>query len=207
MVLKNESLQVRFLPQSWAPDGSGLIVNKTANGKWDMLFVPLGPDGKPGMPRDLRVTTYNEDGGTFSPDGRLVAFESDESGKWELYVASYGADGKLGLPVQVSRGVFSGRWSWAGDSRRLFYYSNPDKLMSVTIVMRPALSPSAPIVAHDLKKLRVNHYAWDILPDGRLLAIQRGEGEDDITEFNIVLNWFTELRERMAKAVGERGGR
>ena len=55
--------------------------------------------------------------------------------------------------------------------------------MSVTIVMKPALSASAPIVAHDLKKLRVNPNAWDILPDGRLLAIQRGEGEDDITEF------------------------
>ena len=144
-------------------------------------------------------------GGYFSPDGQLVAFASDESGKWEIYVASYGADGKLGLPVRVSRGLFIGRWSWAGDSRRLFYNSNPNKLMSVTIVMKPALSASAPIVAYDLKKLRVNPDAWDILPDGRLLAIQRGEGEDDVTEFNIVLNWFTELRERMAKGVDARG--
>ena len=94
--------------------------------------------------------------GVFSPDGRLVAFESDESGKWEIYVAGYGADGKLGLPVMVSVGGGGYRWTWAGDSRRLFYYSNPNKLMSVTIVMKPALSASAPIVAHDLKKLRVN---------------------------------------------------
>ena len=67
VVLKNESLQVRFFPQSWAPDGSGLIVNQDGNGKRDMLFVPLGPDGKPGMPRDLRVTSYNEDGGSLLP--------------------------------------------------------------------------------------------------------------------------------------------
>ena len=156
MVLKNESLQIRFSPQSWAPDGSGLIVNRTANGKGDILFVPLAPDGKPGMPRDLRVTSYNEGGGVFSPDGQLVAFASDESGNWEIYVAGYGTDGKLGPPVVASVGGGGNRWTWAGDSRRLFYYNKPNKLMSVTIVMKPELSASAPIVAHDLKKLRVN---------------------------------------------------
>jgi hypothetical protein len=46
----------------------------------------------------------------------------------------------------------------------------------------------------------VNLSQWDILPDGRLLAIQRGEQEDDIREFNVVLNWMTEFRERMSKA-------
>ena len=86
---------------------------------------------------------------------------------------------------------------WAGDSRRLFYPSNPNKVMSVTIEAKPALSASTPVFVHDIKKLRVN--AWDILPDGRLLAIQRGEGEDEVKEYNIVLNWFSELRARMAK--------
>jgi hypothetical protein len=37
------------------------------------------------------------------------------------------------------------------------------------------------------------------MPDGRLLAIQRGEGEDDITVFNVVLNWLDELRARATK--------
>jgi len=69
--------------------------------------------------------------------------------------------------------------------------------MSVTIEAKPALSASTPVFVHDIKKLRVN--AWDILPDGRLLAIQRGEGEDEVKEYNIVLNWFSELRARMAK--------
>ena len=57
-------------------------------------------------------------------------------------------------------------------------------------------------MAQDLKKLHVNANEWDILPDGRLLAIQRGEGEGDITHFDIVLNWSQELREQMTKAAG-----
>lgn len=53
------------------------------------------------------------------------------------------------------------------------------------------------MVAYDLKKLRVDPAEWDIMPDGGLLAIQKGEGEDDITVFNVVLNWLDELRARM----------
>jgi hypothetical protein len=45
----------------------------------------------------------------------------------------------------------------------------------------------------------VNPNSWDILPDGSLLAIQRGQGEDEVTQYNIVLNWLNELRLRMAK--------
>ena len=90
--------------------------------------------------------------------------------------------------------------AWAADSRRLFFYGGNDKVMSVTIETTSTVSASAPVVAYDLKKLRVNSEQWDILPDGRLLAIQRGEGDDDITDLNIVLNWLTEFRQRMEKA-------
>ena len=95
-------------------------------------------------------------------------------------MASYGADGALGSPVTVSSGG-GGHPAWTGDSRRLFYYVDPNKVMSATIETRPALAASAPAMAYDLKKLRVNPFEWDLLPDGRLLAIQKGEGEDDIT--------------------------
>jgi hypothetical protein len=37
------------------------------------------------------------------------------------------------------------------------------------------------------------------MPDGRLLAIQKGAGEDEINQYNLVMNWSAELRQRMAK--------
>ena len=42
---------------------------------------------------------------------------------------------------------------------------------------------------------------WDVMPDGRLLAIQKGEGEDDIADFNVVLDWSDGLRARMSSGL------
>jgi Tol biopolymer transport system component len=193
LLLRKESQEVGLDGLSWAPDGSGLIIKKTVGGKGDMLLVPVSPTGEASKPRPLRATPANEGDARFSPDGRFIAFASDESGKGEVYVASYGADGALG-PAQMMSNGGGAQPVWAADGRRLFYYNEPDKVMSVTLSLTPRLSASAPVVAYDLKKLRVNATEWDIMPDGRLLAIQKGAGEDDITVFNVVLNWFDELR-------------
>src|SRR5262249_2724860 len=99
-----------------------------------------------------------------------------------------------GVPLPTINSV-----GWAGDSRRLYYNKEPLKVMVVTLETKPTISASTPSLAYDLAKLRVNPDSWDILPDGRLLAIQRGQGEDEVTQFNIVLNWLTELRQRMAQ--------
>ncbi len=198
-VLKAGSQQVGVSPTSWAPDGSGLLANKYVGGKGDILFVPVAAGGELAKLRVLRATPFDEGGAHFSPDGRLVAFGSDESGKYEIYVSSYGADGTLGPPLMVSSGGGLGS-RWAGDGRRLFYNSDPERMMSVTIRTQPTLAASVPVVVHDLRKLRVNRREWDVMPDGRIFAIQKGEGEDDITQFNLVLNWSGELRERMSKA-------
>jgi serine/threonine-protein kinase len=197
-ILKEESPEIGLTATSFAPDGSGIIVTKFAGGKSDLLFVPLSTSGGASTPRVLRATPSSENSGRFSPDGRLVAFSSDESGRDEVYVAAFSADGALGPATMVSNGG-GGQPAWTNDGRRLFYYSDPDKVMSVAISVTPKLTASASVVAYDLKKLRVNQSEWDIMPDGRLLAIQKGEGEDEITAFSVVLNWLDELRARMTK--------
>jgi len=195
-ILKEASPENGVWPTSFAPDGSGIIVSKAVGGRIDMLFVPLSAAGSASTPRPLRATPSNESDGCFSPDGRLVAFDSDESGRDEVYVAGYRADGALGPPTTVSSGG-GVKPAWANDGRRLFYYNRPDRVMSVDLSVTPRLTASAPVVAYDLKKLRVNPTEWDIMPDGRLLAIQKGEGEGDITDFNVVLNWLDELGTRV----------
>jgi Tol biopolymer transport system component len=188
---------------SFAPDGSGTIVSKNVGGKADMLFVPISPSGSASTPRVLRATPANESDGRFSADGKLVAFSSDESGRDEVYVASYGADGTLGPPTMVSSGG-GVQPAWANGGRRLFYYNDPNRVMSVDISVTGRLTASAPAEAYDLKKLRVNPNEWDVMPDGRLFAIQKGEGEGDLTDFNVVLNWTDELRARMGTRVAGR---
>ena len=61
-----------------------------------------------------------------------------------------------------------------------------------------------PVLVYDLKKLRVNTRQWDLRPDGSLVGVQRGAGEDDVTDFDVVLNWFDELRAKMGKSGGLR---
>ena len=196
-ILKEESQDVGLTATSFAPDGSGIIVTKFAGGKGDLLFVPSSASGGASTPRPLRATPADEGNGRFSPDGRLVAFDSDESGATAAYVAAYGADGVLGPATMVSNG--DGRLpQWAGDGHHLFFYA-AEKVMSVAISVEPKLTASTPVAAYDLKKLHVNSTDWDIMPDGRLLAIQKGEGEDDIASFNVVLHWIDELRARMTK--------
>jgi len=206
LILKSEPPAV-FLPTSWSPDGSSLLAEREIIGGRgsDIVVVNVPAGGASAQPKDLLAMPATEADARISPDGRLVAFISDESGKFEIYVASY-ADGKLGAKLPVSAGANTASSNgpihavaWAADSRRLFYYAEPNKLMSVIIKTTPALSASAPVVAYDLSKLRVKPRGWDILPDGRLLAIQKGEGEDEINQYNIVLNWAAELRQRMAK--------
>jgi serine/threonine-protein kinase len=203
MVLK-QSEGESAIGLSWTKDGSGLLVFKTKPGvgAGDIVLVETQDGGEKEPPKDLLATQWNENGARVSPDGQFLAFTSDESGAYQLYVAPFGADGNLGSRVMIPTGgvprVFNGV-GWAGDSRRLYYNKEPLKVMSVTIDTKPTLSASTPVLAYDLAKLRVNPNSWDILPDGSLLAIQRGQGEDEVTQYNIVLNWLNELRLRMAK--------
>jgi Tol biopolymer transport system component len=205
-LLKVESPEIFLRLGSWAPDGSGLLVIRSKFGKGDLLFLPMSAAGAPGKPRVLRATPYSDGNARFSPDGRLVAFDADDTGKREVYVATFGADGTMGPPVAVSSGGGT-RPVWTPDGRRIFYDNDPNRVMAASIQTKPTLSASAPVVVHDLKKLRVSPAEWDALSDGRLVAIQKGEGEDDLTQVNIVLNWFDELRMRTTKSAASAAGR
>ena len=65
--------------------------------------------------------------------------------------------------------------------------------MSVAIDTSKAVA-STPVKAYDLKALHVDSSEWTLMPDGRLLVIQKGAGEDDITQFNVITNWKPNAR-------------
>jgi hypothetical protein len=199
------------LPSSWAADGSGLIVTRVQAGRGDLLFLPISASGEAGTARALAANPEVDEGGArFSPDGRLVAFVSNESGRPEVYVAAYQKDGPLGPALRVSKGAAPSTarislyattpLAWDGESRRLFYGAAVDKIMMVNIRTTPFLEASQPRIAYDLRQLQIagnEGGQWDILPDGRLIAIQKGEGEQDVSSFSIVLNWIDEVRRRL----------
>jgi serine/threonine-protein kinase len=195
-IVKIESPKESFFPIAWAPDGRGVLFDRLVGDKRDILLLPVSASGEPGSPRPLRATPGGEASARFSPNGRLVAFVTDESGQFEAYVAAYDADGTIGPPVLVSSG---GGYvpMWSADGRRIFYADRHRRVRSVTVHTSPTLSIAAPTTLYDLVKLRLRTESWDILGDGRLLAIQQGEGEDEVTSYNVVVNWTSELLARM----------
>jgi hypothetical protein len=178
---------------AWLPDGSGLIVNSSNGPKADIFLLPLPIDGKMQLLRPLRVTSHAERDGDLSPDGRVLAYSSNESGQNDIYVAPFDR-GQLGVAQQVSNGA-CGRAVWVG--RRLYYCARPGKLMAVDVTGSSALSVSAAKEMYDLVALRVPLQGWDVLADGRLLAIQRHVSEERLPSINLVLNWGGELRARL----------
>jgi predicted Ser/Thr protein kinase len=185
---------------SWSPDGSRILGHGPVNGQLDILDFAASPaTGDTQVPRPFRSGPGQRENPRVSPDGRWVAYQSDESGRFEIYVCGYGPGGATGEPLLVSSGGgVTPRFS--RDGKRLYYLSLQNKVLAVAISSQPRLSASEPTPLWDLDQLRIAVPLYDILPDGRLIGIRKGEGEDDITRYEVVLNFTQEMVRRVKAA-------
>ena len=181
----------------WPRAGSQVIVVRVKNERPEYFSVPVSASGEIGEPRPFTLTKNSRYGVRISPDGQLIAFEAEDSGRSEIYVALWSGQSIVGAPVLVSKGGGAER-RWSRDSKRLYYRQPSSQLMSVTIDRNP-LRATTPVMLHDFRALRLNIGAWDILPDGRLIGIEMGAGEDDPTSVNIALNWLATVRARLPR--------
>ena len=191
-----------IVPSSWSPDGSRLLCMADRSGKIQLVCVPASPSPSEDSqevrsPQPLFGGSAEHSQGAFAPDGRSIAFVSDETGRREVYVCEWGSNAPVGNPLAVSEGGGE-QPRWSRDGRRLYYVMPQNKMVSVSIIRKPELSVSAPSLAWDLDALRIANPLFAILPDGRLLGIQKAENEDEITRFDITLNFFEELKQRFA---------
>ena len=202
-IAKRPSPTAYFVPSSWSPDGTLLATVADSNkvAVW-MLRIPAR-EGDLEIPRKLISGDAVYALGVFSPDGRIIAFQSNESGKAEVYAVAWAGGALAGQPIMVSRGGGDSP-RWGRDGKHL-YCSQQGKLMSSEITSKPALRASPPTVAWNLAALHIppnnlGSALHDILPDGRLLAVQRGEEEENPTQINVVLHFDEMVRERMRAA-------
>jgi len=201
----NPSRTSFLVPTSWSPDGTTLLLTRVDGNNVTQWALPIpAKDGELGTPKLLSEGEGQHGGGAFSPDGRLVAYGSNEMGKDEVQVRAWRDGGFSGAPVTVSGADGGQTPRWGRDGKQL-YYELRRKLMSVAVTSQPALSASAPAVAWDLAALHVPSVGtggalYDVLPDGRLLAVQAREGEENPTHLDLVLNFSQELKRRMRAA-------
>ena len=193
--LTSESAHQEEAPTSFSPDGRWLLVYVSSfsdTSAAHSLFVQELTGTRPFRPFLQGKAYYGN--GRFSPDGQWVAYDSDESDASnfpEVFVRRFPGPGSK---WQISSdGGMNPVWSRSG--RELFYWNwKDDKLMAVDVETTPTFRAGRPRV---LFPAHASDY--DIAPDGlRFLMIQPDPAEFAGSHVNVVLNWFEEVRAKMA---------
>jgi Tol biopolymer transport system component len=178
---------------SWHPTDTTLAFTdfdpRTGADIW--VVNPRRPDSA----RVLLRTPANESDAVFSPDGKWMAYVSDESGQEQVYLRAYPT---LGGKEQVSvAGGTQPVWAASGDT---LFYLRGQSILGVTIATTPSLKISKPWVAYqgDFDRGSIASVtSYDVGRGGFLVA-----GPDKSrppTRIHVIVNWFSELAERMAK--------
>ncbi|HET7217418.1 MAG TPA: hypothetical protein VFJ02_05195, partial [Vicinamibacterales bacterium] len=183
-------------PTGFSPDGSTLAYTEsdpaTGTDIWTVTLPPPGTKADPATlaRRPFRKTSYSESRGKFSADGRWLAYQSNESGRFEVYLRSF-PDGERVVQVSTDGGI-DPTWS---RSNELFYRGVNGMVMAVTVARAPELRVDKPRALFDGRDYENGFQAS---PDGsRLLMMRRVDNESSITQINVVLDFLSELRQRV----------
>jgi eukaryotic-like serine/threonine-protein kinase len=188
-------------PASFSPDGQLLAyveINPTTGYDISVLRLsdPSAGSGQSRKPQVFLRTPFTETAPKFSPDGHWLAYASNESGTFEIYVQSYpGPGGKW----QISTGGGM-EPVWKPNGGELFYRSGT-KMMVVDVETKSGLSVGKPRLLFDAGSYSptpATYPNYDVSPDGRFLMLKPSEQQGQAaTQINVVLNWFTELQQRV----------
>jgi serine/threonine-protein kinase len=185
-------------PSSWTSDGTTLAFQQGFDPKtrYDIYLLSLSGGH---AARPLLATNANEHGPAFSPDGRWLAYVSDESGRFEVYVRPYPA---FDAPVQVTRDGGDAP-AWSADGREI-YVARGQGIFAVPFAdgrtgePRQLISLMQRAGRNALVGYSAFGHNYDVARDGRFLMWQAEASFPNGAEYQVVLNWTTELRQRLA---------
>jgi hypothetical protein len=192
-----ESHPLDLMGASLTPDGRWLLTDRAYLAPMQENFLYLAdlsaaePSLRPFLP-DLPVAST----GRFSPDGRWVCYLAPTSRGTELYVRRFNGEAGPGPPILAAVGeIVQATWraTQAPGVLDLVYIDSQAREYQVAIDTRQAVHVSNPRLSRDLSGVKPALATWDYLPDGRLLAVQRGADEDEPTRAEVTVNWFEEL--------------
>ncbi len=182
-------------PPEWYPDGRSVLANpQTEQGRRILLRVTPGADTA--TTAEVVRESYDVGPGSISPDGSRIAYLSQENGEDYVVVAALRSDGRAGDPVPVSRaaGVHP---QWA-DNTTLLWGTTDLAVMGATVSL--SLVASEPTKRFDLSPWVLGAADFEPLPDGSLLITRKADGENEVRQFDIVLNYRTEVERALKRA-------
>ena len=175
-------------PTPWSPDGQVLAyqaMTKDTKTNFDIWTRRRG-----GEPEPFVATESREVEARFSPDGNWIVFTSNRSGRNEVYAARFPGGGRL-EPISRNGGQNP---VWAPDGKELFY-RNSDRMMVVSIQTEPSFKPGDPSPLFAGNFYDQDHWpSYDIAPDGERFVMMEKVELEPLTQINVVLNWFEELK-------------
>ena len=180
------SSQIQYCP-SLTPDGKLLVFD---DGE-DIWMLRMEGDRKP---QPFLQTRSQEGWARLSPDGRWLVYRSNETGQYEVYVQPFPGPGEKS---QIStEGGHEPIWARSG---REIFYRHGDRMMAVEISTQPRFTAGKPHVlfegAYAYGVSLVANY--DVTSDGqRFIMVKSSEKLAPVTQINLVLNWFEELKRR-----------
>ncbi|MBI2681954.1 MAG: serine/threonine-protein kinase [Acidobacteriales bacterium] len=178
-------------PGSFSPDGKRLaFVEIHPSRQRDIWLMPLEGDRKA---QAFQTTDADEWGPKFSPNGRWLAYVSNESGRDEIYVRPIGSPG--GRKRVSTEG---GSWpAWARSGRELFFLKG-DRLVAVTLDADSNPAGGERVVLDAPRSGGLQFQAdspfYDVMPDGEHFVVLLSPQYPSPTHYNVVLNWFEELK-------------
>ena len=188
-----------YHPLAWTPDGGELVIVDLSGAGNDLLSFAVGDD----EPRVLVATEYSEgrSGATFDRDGRWLAYASDVTGQMEIWVKPYLGEG---TPVRISSNG-GDHPVWSRDGREIYYLEDGTRMMAVPVQAEEEFRFDRSEFLFEANVRRVGRAGqaplFDVAPDGRFLFIRPESGDSGETglptEFEVVLNWFTVLTDRV----------
>ena len=189
----------RHIPLAWSPNGDVLLFMDYAAARSTLQMLTM-PDRKTAPWGGVVGAGSTPVMASFSPDGRWVAYSVVEENGWRIYVQPFPATGaKYQIAVNASSPT------WSHDGRELFYISIATgtlHMYSVKVTTSPAFTFTSPS-SFEVNRLPGDVLApsYDVLPDGRFIyAASASEGPAQAatnSPMQLVLNWFTELQQRV----------
>ena len=188
-------------PSSWSSDGKTLLLQEFITwSNFDLCALPVESDH---TLKPLFRTEHVEHQPEISPDGRWITYTSNESEREEVYVRPFPEVNKGKWQVSTSGGNSP---LWSPDMRELFYLSEDNVAMAVSVETKPTLRFGTPKMLFKNTNLSFNVFTgtpWDIHPDGKRFLMMKlpdtspSSEEAPKPKIIIVTNWFEELKERV----------